>query len=391
MKRSTVLSGMLMTTLGRFCCAFVVQQRAKIMRQPRLLATTSNDRSEKWMREGLLISSFSDGVLPNPEAQDLLRRGLIRSLLRQEQRKVEESIRSSAQTSPCCGTTDLVALDLLPKLDQALHELPNHPDPLQLLQHITEKTTNTPLRLVFIPTAMYALRPESNNTPGKQRQRARADGKKRRNEIVDLIQRLLVRHDDDNNNSSSSTCSVQVVTFDLDDGSVKQPEGGIAESFPCTGKEALQTWNPHLVYIAGGNTFWLHHCMTAGNWEDDLRAVATNSSCFLVGASAGAILAGSTIQTACWKGWDDPRVVPGMTDYQDWSDVPGLSLVGQQAFFPHMDESWESTVREKAALLRDESAVQVCALPDSAVCYVNGDVQETRILYAPAPASTEVR
>ena len=38
---------------------------------------------------------------------------------------------------------------------------------------------------------MYALRPDSDNTPGKQRQRARADGKKRRTAIINQLQELF--------------------------------------------------------------------------------------------------------------------------------------------------------------------------------------------------------
>jgi len=54
-----------------------------------------------------------------------------------------------------------------------------------------EKTAPLELRLVYIPTAMYALRCDSTNTPGKQRQRARADGKKRRNELVSMVEKLM--------------------------------------------------------------------------------------------------------------------------------------------------------------------------------------------------------
>ena len=33
-----------------------------------------------------------------------------------------------------------------------------------------------------------------------------------------------------------------------------------------------------------------------------------SSGCLYVGASAGAIVAGKSIETALWKGWDDPGV-----------------------------------------------------------------------------------
>ena len=38
--------------------------------------------------------------------------------------------------------------------------------------------------------------------------------------------------------------------------------------------------------------------------------VASHPAMRYVGVSAGAILAGPTCDTAYWKGWDDPLVVP---------------------------------------------------------------------------------
>lgn len=84
-------------------------------------------------------------------------------------------------------------------------------------------------------------------------------------------------------------------------------------SIPQAGKEAIRAWKPHLVYVQGGNTFWLHHCMEKGDWEKDLiYACGYNSesnsnsddssfSAVYCGVSAGSILAGESMQTACWK------------------------------------------------------------------------------------------
>ena len=66
-----------------------------------------------------------------------------------------------------------------------------------------------------------------------------------------------------------------------------------------------------------------------------------------IGKSAGAIMAGKYIETATWKGWDDPSVVPGMEEYDDWKEVKGLSLAGQSSFFPHMSPDWEEVVQRK--------------------------------------------
>mmetsp|Transcript_53223 Transcript_53223/g.57767 ORF Transcript_53223/g.57767 Transcript_53223/m.57767 type:complete len:140 (-) Transcript_53223:584-1003(-) len=90
-----------------------------------------------------------------------------------------------------------------------------------------------------------------------------------------------------------------------------------------SGKEAIREWEPHLIYVQGGNTFWLHHCMEKGDWTQDLIDAcccnsndATNTdqdssplppsllspfSAVYCGVSAGAILAGQHLQTASWK------------------------------------------------------------------------------------------
>ena len=78
--------------------------------------------------------------------------------------------------------------------------------------------------------------------------------------------------------------------------------------FSQSGKEAIREWKPHLIYVQGGNTFWLHHCMEKGDWTKDLTDAcccysddASSFSAVYCGVSAGAILAGQSMQTACWK------------------------------------------------------------------------------------------
>jgi peptidase E len=38
------------------------------------------------------------------------------------------------------------------------------------------------------------------------------------------------------------------------------------------------------------------------------NSLPVSAGCLYVGASAGAIVAGRSIETALWKGWDDPSV-----------------------------------------------------------------------------------
>jgi peptidase E len=68
------------------------------------------------------------------------------------------------------------------------------------------------------------------------------------------------------------------------------------------GKDAISAWNPHFIYVQGGNTFWLYHCIEKGGWGDDLVKACTGSNAAVYcGTSAGAIIIGESMETACWK------------------------------------------------------------------------------------------
>lgn len=90
--------------------------------------------------------------------------------------------------------------------------------------------------------------------------------------------------------------------------------------FPLNGHDAFNTWNPNLIYLEGGNTFWLYHCIEKGNWIQEIYQATTNYHdtdrngyhiqyqhlqekpfAVFIGKSAGAIVGGSNIETACWK------------------------------------------------------------------------------------------
>ena len=342
-----------------------------------------NQDNDRWMSQGMLISSFSDGLLPNTEAHALLLRGVVRAMLTQMQRETEDFISKSAEYSPCAGP-NVQALDQLDRLDAALQKLGDDSvDALDVLQTLQQQEqllqdsssrSSSPLalRFVYVPTAMYALRSDSTNSPGKQRQRARADGKSRRNDIVQLLQQLL------------PDVEIHVVTLDWDDGSIKQPEGSpdATAVFPKNASDAMQKWQPHLVYVQGGNTFWLYHCLhKTPHLAHDLLDFCLSNAGFYIGSSAGAILVGAHMQTACWKGWDDPRVVPNMETYDDWKHVQGMSLVGPYSFFPHMDDQWDTLVKEKS---RELESVPIICLRDGDVCFVDGVKKTTTLLQAAA-------
>jgi peptidase E len=153
-----------------------------------------------------------------------------------------------------------------------------------------------------------------------------------------------------------------------------------------SGKEALQSWRPHLIYVQGGNTFWLYHCMEKGDWGEDLikaccssHGQPTRSTAIYCGVSAGAILIGASMQTACWKEWDDPSVVPGRETYDNWKDTRGLGLVGSTSFFPHMEDQWQSLVEKRVEELPCPQQTKgydklpiLCCLDEEQICLVDG-------------------
>eukprot|EP00746_Dinoflagellata_sp_MGD_P152280 gnl/MRDRNA2_/MRDRNA2_83553_c0_seq1.p1 gnl/MRDRNA2_/MRDRNA2_83553_c0~~gnl/MRDRNA2_/MRDRNA2_83553_c0_seq1.p1 ORF type:complete len:245 (-),score=48.02 gnl/MRDRNA2_/MRDRNA2_83553_c0_seq1:147-881(-) len=91
----------------------------------------------------------------------------------------------------------------------------------------------------------------------------------------------------------------------------------------------------HLIYAEMGNTYALrHHLRTAGG--DELIRKAMDDGAIYVGASAGSICAGRTIQTAFWKDWDD-KTAQGTINV-DWAHPEmgsGLDLCEGRSFFPH--------------------------------------------------------
>jgi hypothetical protein len=382
-----------------------------------LSSTASREvADEAWMTEGLLISSWSEGVISNVDAQKLLHRGLLRSMLRQRVVQLEQKLRVSVQNSPCNGP-NIQIWRLIEEIDQLLQQNLEWSDPKleqwiasahEVLAETTHENDTTAtkrkkeqlLRFVYIPTAMYALRLDSNNTPGKQRQRARADAKNRRNEIVHTLQSIL---------GSSSSIALASVTVDLDDDSVKHAEFSTSgngcdddnaiiittattKEFPKSGREALIDWQPHFVYMQGGNTFWLYHCMEKGGWIADLKQLCTTTTTntttapfFYCGNSAGAIVAGASLETATWKEWDDPRVVPGRERYEDWSDttIVGMTLVGTNvSFFPHYEDgTWNDVVRQRTIdLLHRRPGMNVYCLRDDQVCHVDGLTRTITVL-----------
>jgi hypothetical protein len=115
---------------------------------------------------------------------------------------------------------------------------------------------------------MYALHPYSGSMLAKQCQRLHADGRKRGDKLANLVGDLLALGEHDNDctndgiNGDMRWMTVLLSTLELHDRSLWHPIGSDNISlFPKSGIKALGLWCAHLVYIEGGNTFWLPYCM----------------------------------------------------------------------------------------------------------------------------------
>ena len=97
-------------------------------------------------------------------------------------------------------------------------------------------------------------------------------------------------------------------------------------------------------FVLGGNTFYLMHWMRESGFDALVRRRVSEGMLY-VGSSAGAIVAGQSISTAYWKGWDDPKAATDLG--ADFQDPRALALVPGHSFFPHHLPEWEETVEQR--------------------------------------------
>jgi len=347
--------------------------------------------TSRWATRALLFSSWAGGIVPNHAAKSFLRYSIVNKILLDYVAEKEDRLKTSVKFSPCNGP-DVNALNNLETADYLREHgkqftfetfdvaVTNEVDSWarETLQYISTEKGEVTVKLLYIPTAMYAINPQSSNTPGKQRQRARADGKKRRTQVLNVLETLLAVDCFEN-------LSFQTITLDLDDDSLKQPEGTDNAQMPKDGKEALSTWNPTVIYVEGGNTFWLQHCLEKGEYSQLIIDACTGESgTVYLGKSAGAIVAGNDVSTATWKGWDDPAVVPNRATYDDWIGTKGFQFAESLSYFPHMSNDWIKLVNDKVKGKKPDST---CCLREDEVCCIIGERRKTFVVSGLAPES----
>ena len=121
-------------------------------------------------------------------------------------------------------------------------------------------------------------------------------------------------------------------------------------------------------FVLGGNTFFLWHHMRKSGLDALVRR-RVDEGMLYVGASAGSIVAGHSISTAYWKGWDDPHAADG-ADWTSPSATLALGLVKDKAFFPHHEAKFEELVERR----RDDlgKAVTLVTLLEEDGAFVSG-------------------
>ena len=166
-----------------------------------------------------------------------------------------------------------------------------------LPKHLTE--------LVYIPTASYVYDPTSPRSKGEQRRRARYDAKQKMSFIaisLGISHTTLLELD-------AATCTRSFLQDKL-------------------GKAKV-------IYVDGGNTFYLQkHILSTDFWSVAKDSMGKGS--LYMGSSAGAIVAGRSIKTAYWKGWDDPAAATEIEWNEDTLMGSGLSPF---SVFPHYEPS----------------------------------------------------
>uniref|UniRef100_A0A7S2IQQ5 Uncharacterized protein n=1 Tax=Haptolina brevifila TaxID=156173 RepID=A0A7S2IQQ5_9EUKA len=101
---------------------------------------------------------------------------------------------------------------------------------------------------------------------------------------------------------------------------------------------------PRIIWAEMGNTYALRHHLRRSGADEIIRQLVQEEGVVYYGASAGAIVAGQTVQMAFWKDWDD-KTVSGQVDGKMWDDKEtskGLDLGGGRSFFPHANGQYAS-------------------------------------------------
>lgn len=120
--------------------------------------------------------------------------------------------------------------------------------------------------------------------------------------------------------------------------------------------------NKDVVYVQGGNTFYLLKHVRASGFDKVVKELLENGV-FYVGVSAGSYIACPTIEVATWKHQD--RNTVGLTDFRALHLVPFLLWV-------HYKPTYKDILKE--AIAKTKYPVRILT-DDQAVLIQNGEMQ----------------
>jgi peptidase E len=219
-------------------------------------------------------------------------------------------------------------------------------DPLRLRNAMEKtlrpaKTLDSTSRLVYLPTASFVYSSTSEKPKGEQRRRMRYEA---RAKAFLLAQGLGL------------DTTEKPLVLELDAPKLQQEDI----------RKVLT--DAEVLYVEGGNTFYLHWVMLKTGFWDVAAPLLDSGKLVYMGASAGAIVAGTSIETAFWKGWDAP-ILPDMgMDDCVWNaeNLRGRSLVDFSLFMHYSEPEHAALVQNKKDTLplvcvRDDSAILISA------------------------------
>ncbi|CAE8597669.1 unnamed protein product [Polarella glacialis] len=94
-----------------------------------------------------------------------------------------------------------------------------------------------------------------------------------------------------------------------------------------------------MLIVGGGNTFYLQAAVHCSGFGEIAGRHSGERGLPYMGMSAGGIIAGETVATAFWKGWDDPAAAPGFDFVGNKGLAQGMNLLDGRAIFPHYDST----------------------------------------------------
>ena len=189
-----------------------------------------------------------------------------------------------------------------------------------------------------------------------------SNGMQMRNEIVKLLQKPAY----DVNVAFITTAAKPEENLDYvkkDWAIMKEELGFNVEEIDIEGKKEHELLRllevKDIIYVEGGNTFYLLKAMRECNFEKVIRALMKDGKVY-IGASAGTIVAGRTIKTAGWKNGD--------RDIVHLKNLKGLNLVPFDIFVHYLPEHaeiikkqmpWVWLRKRRLKILTDDQAILV--------------------------------